>query len=91
MHPDAARHLNKLDLVFLTFRQSYQEKAMIPIAQRRNRLKEVGKGFAHGQSSHVLLDVADLKPGLLSEKPGLGRDRVGRDRAAGHQSPQTPK
>lgn len=47
---------------------------MIPTAQRRNRLKEVGIAFAHGQSSHVLLDVADLKLGLLLEKSGLGTE-----------------
>lgn len=74
MRPDAARHLNKLDLVFLTLLTVLSGKSHDPHCPKgKLRLKEEEKVLACGQCSHVLLGVADLRWGvLLSKKPGLG-------------------
>lgn len=90
---DAARHLNKFDLVFLTFLTVLSGKSYdSPFTKGKPRLKEVGKALAHGQSSHVLLEGANLKL-VSSQSSWAGRGAVservsGKGRAAG--SPQMP-
>lgn len=82
VHPDAARHRNKLDLAFLTFLTVLSGKSYdSPFTKGKLRLKEVGKALAHGQSSRVLLEGANLKP-VSSQSSWAGRRAV-RERVSG--------
>lgn len=61
----AARHLNKLDLVFLTLLSVLSGKSYDPhYTKGKLRLKEAEKAPSHGQRSHLLLGVA--KPQWVS-------------------------
>lgn len=76
--PEAARHLNKLDLVFLTPLTVLLGKNHDPHYPKGifSGNEDKDKDLACGQHSCVLLGVANLKWGLLSEKPGLGNSSV---------------
>lgn len=71
----AARHLNKLDLVFLTLLSVLSAKSYNPhYTKGKLRLKEAEKAPSHGQRSHLLLGVA--KPQWVSSSAKLGSGNI---------------